>query len=318
MVHGPSMRKYADENPDVVLAACCDMNEERAISYKERFGFERHYTDMHEMLACEKPDAVSVIVPERLVADVASDVMSLGYPTQMEKPPGLCREETLKLIAAADKSGVINQVAFNRRHMPMITKLKDEIAQLKEGELQNLRYEFYRFKRREPIFEAAAIHGIDAAKAIIGSDYKTVRLMYQELPHIGEKVCNTYITCTFENGATALLSFCPCTGIVVERVCVNATSHTYILETPVWDGYDAPGKLVHVQDGKVMAEYSGLDMTSSQEMYITNGFYDENKNFFDHVRRGEKCKDDVRSCLQSVEIAECIKNRVEFYEKTEI
>ena len=30
---------------DVVLAGCCDIIEEAAIKYKEKFGFEKHYTD---------------------------------------------------------------------------------------------------------------------------------------------------------------------------------------------------------------------------------------------------------------------------------
>ena len=37
--HGPSLQRYAAEHPDVVLAGCCDLNPERAETYRQTFGF---------------------------------------------------------------------------------------------------------------------------------------------------------------------------------------------------------------------------------------------------------------------------------------
>lgn len=33
LVHGPSFKKYAEEYKDVCLAACCDLDEEKAKEY---------------------------------------------------------------------------------------------------------------------------------------------------------------------------------------------------------------------------------------------------------------------------------------------
>ena len=44
----------------VELAACCDLEREKAEAYAKRYGFAKVYTDYNEMLANEKLDAVSV------------------------------------------------------------------------------------------------------------------------------------------------------------------------------------------------------------------------------------------------------------------
>ncbi len=312
-VHGPSCKKYAETHPDTILAGCCDLNGERARDYQQKFGFRKHYTDMEEMLNAEKPDAVMVAVPERLICPTAVRVINLGYHVLLEKPPGLCREETLRIIEAAEKNRVINQVAFNRRYLPLLMKLREEIAACRSDGIQNIFYEFYRYRRTEPTFETTAIHGIDAVKSIAGSDYREVRFTYQELPQIGDKVANILLECSFANGVIARINFVPCAGVVIDRACVNLKDHTFFMNTPIWDGFDAPGELVHIHNGTPVSRVSGKDLVSGDAMFETNGFYDEDQAFFDCVRAGKQSPDDAASALQSVEIAEAIGQRKTFW-----
>ena len=62
------------------------------------------------MLDTEKPDAVCIVLPVQYICQTSILVMEKGYPVLMEKPPGLNKEETIRMIAAAEKFGVINQV----------------------------------------------------------------------------------------------------------------------------------------------------------------------------------------------------------------
>lgn len=313
LVHGPSYQKYVRETPDTILAACCDLNEEKALAYRERFGFKTFYTDMNEMLDAERPDAVCVVVPESHVCSTSVAVMEKGYHVLLEKPPGLDREECLRLIDAAQRAGVINQVAFNRRHMPLLTELKARMEQLEPGTIQNIFYEFYRYDRKEPSFETTAIHGIDVVKYLAGSEYQEVRFTYQELPAMGKGVVNIYLDCQFENGIRARLNFCPCSGVIVDRACVNASGHTFFLRTPIWNGYDTPGSLTHIRAGVPETVITGMDLGCGQEMFETNGFYEENRAFFEDVRSKKFGRNDIRSALQSVEIAQCIRERADRY-----
>jgi myo-inositol 2-dehydrogenase/D-chiro-inositol 1-dehydrogenase len=314
LVHGPACARYARENPDTLLAACCDLQEERAAAYRDRFGFQRCYTDMDAMLETEQPDAVCVIVPEHLVCRTSLSVINKGYHILLEKPPGLCLQDTEQLVQAAEKSGVINQVAFNRRHIPLFRQLR-KMVHTSNNSVQTMQYSFYRVRRTEPCFETTAIHGIDAARFLMGSDYRQVHFSYMPLPEMGPGVVNILMDCIFENGAHAHLAFCPCTGIVAERVSILAGDESFFVNIPIWDGADMPGELTRYCAGAQTDRILGTDVCDSREMYVTNGFYHEDKCFFDHVRTGAMCMDDIRSTLQSVALAQAIRQRDTFWGK---
>ncbi len=69
--HGPAYTKYAANHTGVVLAACCDINKTKAVEFRDRFGFARHYTDFVAMLDAEHPDAVCLNVPVSLTCELA-------------------------------------------------------------------------------------------------------------------------------------------------------------------------------------------------------------------------------------------------------
>ena len=106
--HGPSFQKYAAEREDTVLAGCCDVDGAKAEAYREKFGFERAYTDMETMLKAEQPDAVSLVVPVSLTERLSIQVMEMGFPVILEKPPGMNREQTLRMMEAADTTGYVS------------------------------------------------------------------------------------------------------------------------------------------------------------------------------------------------------------------
>jgi predicted dehydrogenase len=194
--HGPSLAKYAASHPDTELAACCDLDEAKAAGYRKRFGFARHYTDMTAMLKTEKPDAVCLIAPVNLTCGLSCHIMEMGFPLLMEKPPGMNVAETDRMIAVAERRGVPNQVAFNRRYTPLVRELKRRLtAQFRPDEIQHLRYDFTRIGRKDADFSTTAIHGIDTVRFLAGSDYRHVRCRYQALPQFGATVANIFMDC---------------------------------------------------------------------------------------------------------------------------
>ena len=120
---------------------------------------------------------------------------------------------------------------------------------------------------------------------------------------------NILLDFVFENGAVAQLRFCPMTGAVLERITVNLEDHSYFLKLPIWNGLDMPGELQHIEKGRLVSSVSGLEVSPCQEMYVTDGFYAENKAFFDAVKAGRKSANDIESALQSVRIAQAIRER---------
>jgi len=302
---------------DTILAGCCDLDESKAVKYKDEFGFLRYYTDMDLMLEKEKPDAVCVIVPEHLTAQISIRVLEKGFPLMMEKPPGLNGGETMEMINAAEKRNVPNQVALNRRYMPIIGKLKEELSKVcRPSEIHHIRYDFYRVGRFDTDFAATAIHGIDTARFIADSDYESVEFHYQPFPEFGPDVANIIMNCRFESGATAQITFCPISGVIVERAVVNAYNNTWFMNLPIWNAADFPGRITHYEKGSLKFDATGDQLFGEGDMYITNGFYNENVSFFEDIRAGRKPKGDLKSALQSVEIADCMRKRKACYKKT--
>jgi len=308
--HGPAIKKYADTHPEVELTACCDVDVIAVESFRKQFGFTRYYTDSDRMLEVEKPDAVCLIVPTKLIAPMAIKILEHGYPVIMEKPPGLKKEDVLQILYAAQKSGTFNQVAFNRRYTPLLVNLKMWMNQLDmHGAASNIRYDIYRIGRKESDFFTTAIHGIDAARYIMNSDYRSIRFDYHDRSEIGENVSDIFMFCEFESGSTGQLSFCPMTGIVMEQALISATDHTIFMNLPVGGSGNSFGKLVHMQKGEKKKELLGQELSPSQEMFELNGFYHENESFFDAVMNGKKSLCSIETVIQSVEVMECIKNR---------
>lgn len=308
--HGPAYAKYAATHTDTVLAACCDLDAEKAERFSKTFGFARHYTDLETMLHTEKPDAVCLVAPESLTCELACRVFAAGYPLLLEKPPGRNVAELERMIAAADRAGVANQVAFNRRHLPLLRALKRILAEdFPPESIQYLRYDFLRYQRMDEDFSTTAIHGIDTARYLAGSDYLEVAFEYQDFPSIDPHATNIYLQCRMASGAIVRLEFCPIAGVSVERATLHAYDHTFFLNLPMWNGLDMPGQLLHVERGKIKADVRGTAETDGAEGFELMGFYAENASYFDDLRVGRRPVDDLRSAYQAVAIADAIRTR---------
>ncbi len=312
--HGPSYVKYAAEHPETVLAACCDLNAERAETFRARFGFQRSYTDFAAMLEREKPDAVCLIAPVELTCELACRVLERGFPLMMEKPPGQSVEEIDRMIAAADAADAPTQAAFNRRTMPLILRLRRLLeTEVAPGAVRHLRIEFTRVGRSDPDFSTTAIHGIDTARFLAGSDYREIRLRYQPLPHLGKGVANVALDALFQNGVTGHLQFCPTAGETAERITVQADDQTFHLHLPIWGALDYPGRLRHLRKNASLLDTPCEVAVNGGEGFVVNGFYGEVAAFLDAVRAGARPTPDLKESRQSVAVMESYRLREEWF-----
>lgn len=312
--HGPALKQYAALHPDVELVACCDTSEEKARQFAERFGVESRFTDFAEMLGRHRPDAVCLFTPAQVSCEIACRVLSMGFNLLLEKPPGRTNEEVTRLIAAAEASGKLVHVAFNRRHMPLVTRLCQSLREeVPPGDLHHIHYEFARWNRTDLDFSQTAIHGIDTIGHLAGSNYTRVDFRYQPLRQMGATVANTQMDCTFASGVTAHLSICPVAGVIIERAMVHARDHTFILNLPVWNAFDSPGRLQHLYRNELVLDIAGSDLPSGASPIESFGIYGEDAAFLDAVRAGESGCDKLRDSRQAVAIAEAMRRRESQY-----
>lgn len=307
VAHGPSQARCARERGDLVLAGCCDLDPERAESFRREFGYGRAFTDPAKMLEAERADAAVVVVPVEKTVAVGTLVLERGIPALLEKPPGETVADVDRLIAAAGKGRVPHQVAFNRRFAPLVREARRRVEEA--GPLQHLHYEMTRVERRDPDFSTTAIHGLDAVRYLAGSDYAEARFRYRELGELGPGVADILVDAVMASGATAHLAFCPVAGVLVERATAHVHGHTLFLHVPMWSGVDSPGRLWHFTGGKLVADLGGDRVGDGTALFEAGGFYRETVAFLEAVATGRTPSPSLPESRQSVEIAQHVRER---------
>jgi len=161
------------ELPEADLVAISDADVIQAESTANKFGV-RAYTDYHEMLDKEKPDAVSVVVPTAMHEEVGLAALDAGVNVLIEKPIAATLEEGARLIKkarAVKKQLMIGHVV---RFDPAIQALKQK---LDAGELGRI---YQIFCRRAGPFPTRiqdvgvvidlAPHDVDIMRFLAGAD----------------------------------------------------------------------------------------------------------------------------------------------------
>lgn len=102
--------------PRVKLAACCDVNFERAQAFARRHRIPQVYVNYAEMLEKAKLDAAYLAVPHNLHYEMILSAVEAGKPVLVEKPITRTLEEGVKLLEriADQKVGVNYQYRYDR------------------------------------------------------------------------------------------------------------------------------------------------------------------------------------------------------------
>lgn len=232
--HGPSLLSYAGENPQIRLAACCDNDQDKLSDFIEKFGFGEGFTSYRDMLDKIAPDAVFLAVPPSATKEIASVILSRRIPLFLEKPPGLSTAETCDLLEIVLKGKVPHQVAWNRRSMPLVLRLRDALQKIQEKEpLYRIEYEMNRVGRTESDFINMVAHGIDTIRFLTGMEYGRLSLHYQHCTSRDKPVINIYIEGEMYNGCRVSLVFLPGSGVVSEGIRAHAPGKSWHLTMPV-------------------------------------------------------------------------------------
>lgn len=307
-VHGPSLCHYAASSSAVELAGACDLDATRAEAFAREFKFARAYSNAHQMVEAEHPDAVVVVLPPELLGPACRDLLLAGVPLLVEKPPALTTENLEKLIGWAKAGNCAVQVAFNRRYSPLFVaarRILDE--QIPLSGVFRVDYEMVRWRRRDPDFSTTAIHALDAAMFLARSPFSRVDLEYQERPDIGPGVVNIEARGECRGGAQVRLSFQPVAGVVVERASVHAPDHSLMLNVPLWN---AGGGLEHWKNGKLATRHDCSRTAQGDHLCQWGGFAAQIRAFLDGVRAGAQLTPTLEDARQPVRLMEAIRRRL--------
>lgn len=209
--HAPALAQYAKDHPDELnLVAVCDLVRDKAEAFAREFGFKKAYTDHREMIAKEKPDGCVCVMPIPLIVPLAKEMMEMGMPSTVEKPPGASVSEARELLSVAEKTGTPHLVSVNRRFQPLIVEGREWA--LSQGPIRFVRASMLRHNRREPVFvSGTGIHSLDALRFLAG-DVADVQAFSQ---HDGTPW--HHFVFRFVSGAVGAFDVLPSDGCAEER-----------------------------------------------------------------------------------------------------
>ncbi len=297
--HMPALRRLIDADASrLSLEAICDLDESKARAFVEDFGFKAAFTDLHEMIRRVEPDAVYVLVTPIVSAEVIGQVLPYGLPVFTEKPPGVTAAQAARLAELAEKHGVLSYVAFNRRQMPAMRRLKEWMTE--QGPVRFLRASLLRWRRREPEFATGtAIHPLDALR-FLGGD--VVEVQTEARPY-GEGLDRDFeVRLRFASGLRASLDVIVDTGMHREHYVAFAEGRS--AEVTVPGGYSS----AHFPRGFRAHEKREItaDEPAGDDALVEAGFLGEHEAFLHALERGSAPDCRLQDAQHSVRLASAV------------
>ena len=123
--------------PGIEVAAVCDIREEPAKREAEKWGCP-YYLDYKQMIAETEADALVVMVPHTLHAEMSIYAMRAGLNVLCEKPMAIHVAEADEMIAVAKETGKTLAINFQQRLRPEVVAAKELIDEGRLGKIQHV------------------------------------------------------------------------------------------------------------------------------------------------------------------------------------
>ncbi|MEQ2129724.1 Gfo/Idh/MocA family oxidoreductase [Caldanaerobacter subterraneus KAk] len=193
-VHMAAYKKLSN----VEVVANCDINEERAKEFSQKYDIPRYYTDYNEMFKKEKLDGVSICTWNNVHAPATIAALKAGANVLCEKPLALNAKEAEEMVRVSKETGKLLMVGFVRRFGVNTEVLKQKID---KGDLGKIYYAktgvlrrvgnpggWFSDKKRSgggPLIDLG-VHMIDLARYLMGKP-KAVSVMGSSYDLVGPR-----------------------------------------------------------------------------------------------------------------------------------
>jgi myo-inositol 2-dehydrogenase/D-chiro-inositol 1-dehydrogenase len=182
----------------------------------QRDGIATH-SDVAAMLQAGGLDAVLVAAPSTLHFGVVERIADAGLPILCEKPCGITAQQAREAASIAERRNVKLQVAYWRRFVPALQRLRWRIA---DGELGALYFlACYQWDGEPPpvqfhadsggIFVDMGVHEFDQIRWLSGQEFSGIAPAVASVsvePVVTGDAESAQALCTLSGGSTALVS----------------------------------------------------------------------------------------------------------------
>ncbi len=122
---------------DADFVAVCDVDRERAESYARVAGAEFVTTDPRELIASPDVNTVYVCTPTASHKELTLEALRAGKAVFCEKPLAFNADDAAEMRDAAKAAGVTHQVGLVLRYSPVITVMRDLVAEAASGRVMS-------------------------------------------------------------------------------------------------------------------------------------------------------------------------------------
>lgn len=292
-VYAPILSRLANE---VNVAAVCDLDGQRARRLTvQRFPHAGVFTDISSLLDQTRIDAAMVLTSERVNADVAAQILRKGnIPVFLEKPPAISKAALLDLMTDEARSSSCVYTAFNRRHVPLFSRLN-----LPASRLHRVTGELSRMNREIASFPFTCVHLIDSAQFFGQSLFAETEITFEQ-----NGVSSWTLEGQFESGASCHLAFSPDREVENEFLVFETDDEKWELRFPDIGSVSPRVQLTHENTG-----IPNKEMARSDGPYLeVMGYAPCIRDFLQEVRDGKLPHSIHRlnSCRRTIEILEAM------------
>jgi predicted dehydrogenase len=205
--------------PETRVVALASLDRESAAARAEAFGSPPIYGEVGEMLDRERPDLLDIVTPPETHLAVVRAAAERGVNVVCQKPLAPSLAEAERLVAAAERAGIVLAVHENFRFMPWFRHARGLIEAGRLGALHGVQFRLRpgdgqgpeAYLARQPYFRTmprfliheTGIHFIDVFRFLLGEVTAVTARLRRINPTIAGEDAG-YVIVEFANGAAGL------------------------------------------------------------------------------------------------------------------
>jgi len=152
------LRKGIDKH--AVLAAVCDISEERRAWARANLKGVAVYEDYHELIGSAEVDAVAVVTPHYAHPEIAMEALRQGKHVLIDKPAGVFTKAVRELNEfAATKPELTFGIMYNQRTNPLYIKANELIEGGEMGGLKRINWIVTNWYRPQAYYDQGGWRG---------------------------------------------------------------------------------------------------------------------------------------------------------------
>jgi len=184
---------FFDTDVVPVLQAIAGRDEQGVRQAAEKMGWASYETDWRRLIERDDIDVIDIVTPNNTHAEIAIAAAKAGKHIICEKPLALTLEQSLEMLEAVKKAGVVHMICHNYRFAPAVQFAKKLIEQGRLGKIYHIRATFLQDWLMDPNFpliwrlrkevSGSGTHGdigahiIDLARFLVGEFSEVVGMM---------------------------------------------------------------------------------------------------------------------------------------------